>query len=273
MVAKSHLSPKEGATVTPDWLLTFLSRQEERDTKREHLANERESLREERHGTSMRVLCETLDGRMRVSARDEQIVNSEDTTTGPETQNTGRSNVQIVNSRDTPTVQDDRHSRDATHAKARPPEQMSAEITLRDLSAWRSAWEDFAEIEQISRFPERQQRAMLRINLTVEMRAVLQIAIGIDSDEDISVATILDQFQEYVHAKRNVTLDRVALEERKQEECEAFDQFYISLREIANNADLCKICIDDRLTTRIMSGIRDPETRCKLLAYTPRPPC
>ena len=103
------------------------------------------------------------------------------------------------------------------------------------------------------------------------MRAVLQIAIGIDSDEDISVATIFDQIQEYVRAKRNVTLDRVALEERKQEECETFDQFYISLREIANNADLCKICIDDRLTTRIMSGIRDPETRRKLLAYTHPP--
>ena len=114
-------------------MLTFLSRQEERDIKREHLANERESLREERHETSMRALCETLDGRMRVSARDEQIVNSEDTTTGPNTQNTGRSNVQIVNSRDTPTVQDDRRSRDATHAKARPPEQMSAEITLREV--------------------------------------------------------------------------------------------------------------------------------------------
>ena len=110
------LLPKEGAIVTPDWLLTFLSRQEERDIKREHLANERESLREERHETSM-------DGRMRVSARDEQIVNSEDTTTGPGTRNTGRSNVQIVNSRDTPTVQDDRRSCDATHAKARPPEQ------------------------------------------------------------------------------------------------------------------------------------------------------
>ena len=42
--------------------LTFLSRQEERDIKGEHLANELESLREERHETSMRVLCETLDG-------------------------------------------------------------------------------------------------------------------------------------------------------------------------------------------------------------------
>ena len=62
------------------------------------------------------------------------------------------------------------------------------------------------------------------------------------------------------------------MEERRQELCETFDEYYIALREIANNADLCKVCIDDRLTTRIMSGIRDPEIRRKLLAHTPPPP-
>ena len=108
-------------------------------------------------------------------------------------------------------------------------------------------------------------------SLCIEMRATLQLAIGIDNDDDINVTAILDQIQEHVRGKRNVTLDRVALEERKQEEGEPFDQFYIALREIANNADLCQHCIDDRLTTRIMSGIRDPETRRKLLTYTPPP--
>ena len=101
------------------------------------------------------------------------------------------------------------------------------------------------------------------------MRATLQLAVGIDNDDDVTVTAILDRIQEQVRGKRNVTLDRIALEERKQEEGEPFDQFYIALREIANNADLCQHCIDDRLTTRIMSGIRDPETRRKLLTYTP----
>ena len=44
------------------------------------------------------------------------------------------------------------------------------------------------------------------------------------------------RIQEHVRAKRNVKLDRVALEERQQGEGEPFDQFYIALREIANNA-------------------------------------
>ena len=156
-------------------------------------------------------------------------------------------------------------------AKARAPEQMPADITLRDLSAWRRSWDDFAELEQLDRLPVSQQRAMLRTNLTVEMRAVLQLAIGIDTDDASSVSEIVDAIQGYVRSKRNVTLDRVALEERRQEEGETFDEYYIALREIANNADLCKVCVDDRLTTRIMAGIRDPEIRRKLLAHTPPP--
>ena len=135
------------------------------------------------------------------------------------------------------------------HAKTRPPEPMAADITLRELAAWRRSWEDFLELEQLDRLPARQQRAMLRTSLSIEMRATLQLAIGIDNDDDITVTAILDRIQEHVRSKQNVTLDRIALEERKQEEGEPFDQFYIALREIANNADLCQHCIDDRLPT------------------------
>ena len=178
--------PRYGATNAPDWLITFLSKQGEREYKREQLEQERERARDERHELSMRLLCETLDRRVR-------------------------------NNSPSPT------------------------------------------------------ESQLHTSLSIEMRATLQLAIGIDNDDDITVTAILDRIQEHVRGKRNVTLDRVALEERKQEEGEPFDQFYIALREIANNADLCQHCIDDRLTTRIMSGIRDPETRRKLLTYTPPP--
>ena len=110
---------------------------------------------------------------------------------------------------------------------------MAADITLQELSAWRRSWEDFVELEQLDHLPACQQRAMLRTSLSIEMRATLQLAIGIDNDDDITVTAILDRIQEHVRGKRNVTMDRVALEERKQEEGEPFDQFYIALREIA----------------------------------------
>ena len=233
------VSPNGGVTPTPDWLLTFLAHQEERDAKRE-----------ERHEATMHMLCEAFSGRSRHTPPAEI---AEDIP---------------VDGESAPVTQ---CSFSGARAKARAPEQMPADITLRDLSAWRRSWDDFAELEQLERFPVSQQRAMLRTHLTVEMRAVLQLAIGIDTDDASSVSEILDAIHGYVRSKRNVTLDRVALEERRQQEGETFDEYYIALREIANNADLCKVCIDDRLTTRIMSGIRDPEIRRKLLAHTPPP--
>ena len=233
--------PQTGGGVTPtlDWLLTFLAHQEERDAQLE-----------ERHEATMHMLCEAFSGRSRHTPPAEITEDIPvDGESAPVTQRTFS----------------------GARAKARAPEQMPADITLRDLSAWIRSWDDFAELEQLERFPVSQQRAMLRTHLTVEMRAVLQLAIGIDTDDASSVSDILDAIHGYVRSKRNVTLDRVALEERRQEEGETFDEYYIALREITNNADLCKVCIDDRLTTRIMSGIRGPEIRRKLLANTPPP--
>ena len=200
----------------------------------------------------MRLLCETLDRRVRNNSPPHERSNgANDESNDSQTQRT-ETNVPRTST--------------GPHAKTRPPEPKAADITLRELAAWRRSWEDFIELEHLDRLPARQQRAMLRTSLSIEMPATLQLAIGIDND-DITVTTILDRIQEHVRGKRNVTLDRVALEERKQEEGEPFDQFYIALREIANNADFCQHCIDDRLTTRIMSEILDPETRRKLLTY------
>ena len=48
------VSPKRGVTPIPDWLLTFLAHQEDRDAKRE-----------ERHEATMHMLCEAFSRRSR----------------------------------------------------------------------------------------------------------------------------------------------------------------------------------------------------------------
>ena len=53
--------PRYGTTNTPDWLITFLSKQGELEYKSKQLEQERERTRDERHELLMRLLCETLD--------------------------------------------------------------------------------------------------------------------------------------------------------------------------------------------------------------------
>ena len=74
-----------------------------------------------------------------------------------------------------------------------------------------------------------------------------------------------------MRSKRNIALDRVAFEECRQSTSESFDDFFIRLRRLADSAELCGNCADTRLATRIMVGIRDAETKKKLLAISPFP--
>ena len=102
------------------------------------------------------------------------------------------------------------------------------------------------------------------------MRATSQHAIGINEVSD-TVQSALDKIEHHLRQQCNIAIDRVKFEERRQEEGELFDSFLVSIRELAAEAELCSQCIDQRLTTRIMSGLRNQETRRKLLALRPFP--
>ena len=99
----------------------------------------------------MHMLCEAFSRRSRHTSPAE-IVNEQSTENNP------------VGGETAPITQ---RAFSGARAKARAPEQMPADITLRDLSAWRRSWDDFAELEQLDRLPVSQQRAMLRTHLTV----------------------------------------------------------------------------------------------------------
>ena len=103
------------------------------------------------------------------------------------------------------------------------------------------------------------------------MKTHLKCAIDVSHSDNSTVEEILDKIQEYLRQKRNVALDRVAFEERKQLEGESFDHFYVSLKKLSEEGDLCSHCIEPRLVTRIMSRINSIEVRQKLLAITPFP--
>ena len=81
----------------------------------------------------------------------------------------------------------------------------------------------------------------------------------------------LDEIAGHFRRQRNVALHRVKFEQRHKEHGETFDHFYVALRELAADADLCGTCLNDRLTTRIMAGVASEDLRKKLLAINPFP--
>jgi hypothetical protein len=110
---------------------------------------------------------------------------------------------------------------------------------------------------------------VLLMCLDPPIQQVVEIVLGILPTKATTPDAVLDLIGNYVRGKRNAALDRVAFEERRQGPAESFDDFYISLRRLADAADLCGACIDSRMATRIMAGIHDSETKKKLLAISP----
>ena len=151
---------------------------------------------------------------------------------------------------------------------AHPPEKLGRDVSLRTFKSWRLAWKDYATLARLNKLSTQEQIACLRTCLTEEMRATLEHVIG---EESSNPEDVLDKIEEYLRSQRNVALDRVLFEERRQEEGESFDNFFVSLKELAGEAELCDQCVEDRLTTRIISGIRDAEARRHLLAIRPFP--
>lgn len=104
--------------------------------------------------------------------------------------------------------------------------------------------------------------------LDPSMQQVVEVVLNISPTANTTPDDVLNSISDYVRSKRNVALDRVAFEERRQGPAETFDDFYIGLRRLAESAELCGTCLDSRLATRIIAGVRDSETKKKLLALS-----
>ena len=152
----------------------------------------------------------------------------------------------------------------------RPP-TLEADTNFSNFVNWRESWNDYYMLSKMNRLPEEEQRALFRSCLSTDMKSLLQCAIGVSNDEACTVDSILDRIRNHLRNKRNVALDRVAFTERKQAEGEEFDHFFVALRKLADNADICANCKDTRLATQIMSGVKNCELKQKLLAITPFP--
>ena len=145
-------------------------------------------------------------------------------------------------------------------ADAQKPPILDVGISLAEFAKWRKAYNDYVVVAQAQELPQRSQLALLRTFFSMDMREAVEHVLLIPDETELSAEALLDKIKEYVRSQRNIALDCVAFEERKQAIGESFDAFLIAIKTLARDADLCDSCMDRRLVTKIMSGIRDKET-------------
>lgn len=117
------------------------------------------------------------------------------------------------------------------------------------------------------------QVAKLRGFLSSDMYDKLRISVGTEDDTDMNVKQILEPRKKFIISQRNIALDTNLFEQRRQLDGEDFESLLVAIRQIAENADLCedhclectKVCIGPPAATKIVSGIKDTETRTNCL--------
>ena len=188
----------ETASDVPSWLLTLLNHQEEQRRKDDE-------ERRKRDETQFQIQMQVM-------------------------QNMVASMGNTNNGSEPPAAAGAMHK---VSAAATRPSLLDVDVTYSKFIAWRSSWDDYVMLNRIDKMPNRLQKADLRCCLTEAMRQHIKCAMDITDNEEENIKDILDKIQDYLRQKRNVALDRVAFEERKQQSGETFDEYYVVICKLA----------------------------------------
>ena len=231
----------------PQWLQIFLKEQEKNRALERQADIQRKQEEDHRRAEEMNTLREIITS----------VNNSQQSSSSQVLQQPQASNGEDVRTK-LPTP-------------ARPS-TLDIDISYSKFISWRESWEDYAMLQKFEKLPLTVQKADFRSCLSEEMRQHLKCAIDIVADdENISLKDILDKIQQHLRLKRNEAIDRVAFENLRQDDHQTFDEFYVALKKLAIESDLCKECVDSRLVTKIMAGVNSQDIRQKLLSISPFP--
>ena len=118
--------------------------------------------------------------------------------------------------------------------------------------------------------PNPKQLLQLRMCLSLETQRILEHTLNVPPDTDMKVDEVLDILQEHIKNQRNEALRRRDLLSCKQMEGESFSDFYVRLKHVAEEIDVCPghspVCEETQLKMIILMGVRDEELTQKLIA-------
>ena len=130
---------------------------------------------------------------------------------------------------------------------------------------WKERYTDFTVVTKLTDLSEEYQASMVRFTFTEETRKIYN-TLNLTTEEEKSAKTIIDKLEVFAKGTVNETMERHALNSRKQESDEPFDDFITELKFLSKNCNFCDACHDGLIRDRIVAGIRDHATRQKLLS-------
>ena len=129
-----------------------------------------------------------------------------------------------------------------------------------DFTAWRIQWECYCNLSGLAGQAAEKQVEAFNLCLLIETLAIVQ-NLGLTNAEKKDVAAIIQALQRYVDGQMNETVDRRNFRRRTQQPGESFDDFLISLRELAKTCRFCsESCTEKSIRDQVIEGISDGDT-------------
>ena len=129
-----------------------------------------------------------------------------------------------------------------------------------DFKAWRSQWDAYLSLSGLDKEPPAKKAQALTLCFARETVTIVD-NLGLTADQKKSVSEIVEAIQRYVDGQVNESVERRNFRRRAQQQGETFDDFLVSLRELAKT---CKFCSDEctrkNIRDQIIEGIADGDT-------------
>ena len=129
-----------------------------------------------------------------------------------------------------------------------------------DFKAWKTQWEAYLNLSGLGAQSQTKQVQALTLCVTRETLTIVE-NLGLSETQRGSVEAIVTAIQRYVEGYINESVERRHFRQRKQQHGESFNDFLVSLRELAKT---CKFCSDEyiqkSIRDQIVEGLMDGDT-------------
>ncbi|XP_050705813.1 uncharacterized protein LOC126991118 [Eriocheir sinensis] len=147
---------------------------------------------------------------------------------------------------------------------------LQADASYQTFRQWRRRWKDFSVMIDLQRLPREKQLIQLQMSVSLEVQRTLEHTLGIAPNTQLAVEKVLDVLQSHFKSQRNEALRRRELLCCKQAAGESFSDFYVRLKKLAEDVDLCSgdpvTCAETQLKMVLLMGIREKELVQRLIS-------
>ena len=134
-----------------------------------------------------------------------------------------------------------------------------------DFQAWHQQWLAYRSLSGLSAEPAAKQVQALQLCFSRETLNVVD-NLGLTTDERKDQALIIAALKRHVEGRVNETIERRNLRRRTQQVGESFDDYLVSLRELAKTCNFCNNdCLQKAIRDQIIEGLLDGEIIQELL--------